>query len=101
MKKEKISRFKMLKTATLLIWVLAWVSLLGGLALAVIWLAFPNIVAQIGIASPYNSAWLSALAMLIGGVLYGIVLFAAAEFVQVFLSMEENLKKLRELLDKK
>jgi len=101
MKKEKLSRFKMLKTITLLLWILAWVSLLGGLVLAVIWVVFPNIVTQAGIASPYDSAWLSALVLLIGGVLYGIVFFAAAEFVQVFLSMEENLKKLRELLDKK
>jgi len=101
MKKEKLSRFRMLKTFSLLLWILAWVSLLGGLVLAVIWIAFPNIVAQAGVASPYDSAWLSALVLLIGGVLYSIVFFAAAEFVQVFLSMEENLKKLRELLDKK
>ena len=101
MKKEKLSRFKMLKTATLLLWVLAWVSLLGGLVLAIIWLAFPGMIAQIGMASPYNSAWMSALVILIGGVLYGIILFASAELLQVFLSMEENLKKLRELLDKK
>jgi len=101
MKKDKVSRFRMLKTAALLLWVLGWVSLLGGLVLAIMWLAFPNLVSQLGVASPYPSTWLSALVFIISGVLYGIIFFAAAELVQVFLSMEENLKKLRELLDKK
>jgi len=91
----------MLKTTILLLWVLAWVSVLGGLLIAIIWLAFPGVISQVGMASPYDSAWMSALVVLIGGVLYGIVFFAAAELLQVFLSMEENLKKLRELLDKK
>ena len=96
-----MGKFRMLRTVSLIMRVLAWVSLLGSIALAVLTLTSPGLLAQYGLGVGYASAWLSFLAMLIGGIVYAILLFAAGEAITVSLSIEDNTRRLRELLDKK
>ncbi len=101
MKKTVCSRFKMLRTVALLLRVLAWVSLLGGIVISIIFAVSPSSLAQFGLVGQYNYIWLSILTILIGAVLCAILFFALAEHIYVCLSIEENTRKLRELLDKK
>ena len=101
MKKDKHDKFKMLKTLIILFKMLGWLFLVGGLAAAIEVLVEPQVIDKLGLAIVSHSPWLVALVMLIGGVVYAIILFALSECVQVFLSIECNTRKLRELLDKK
>ena len=100
-KKEKPERFKMLKTIIVLLRVLGWVMLVGGLAAAIEIMIAPQLIDKLGWMLIYHSAWLIALVVLIGAVMYTMIFFALAEGLQVFLSIECNTRKLRELLDKK
>ncbi len=101
MKKAVNSRFKMLRTVALILKVLSYVSLLGGIAVAIILVIDPSRFAQLGFTMAYQYVWLCILATLITTVIYAIVFFALAEHIYVYLSIEENTRKLRELLDKK
>ncbi|MFA5967613.1 MAG: hypothetical protein WC805_03870 [Patescibacteria group bacterium] len=101
MKKDKSDKFKMLKTFIILFKMLGWLCLVGGLAAAIEILVYPQMIDRLGLAAISQSAWLVALAMLIGGVIYAMILFALSECVQGFLSIEGNTRKLRDLLDRK
>ena len=101
MKKSVSEKFKMLRTVALLLRILAWVSFLGSIVIAVILWTSPNILMQYGLSMAYSSVWLSGIAALLGGVIYAILLFALGEGLYVFLSIEENTRKLKEILDKK
>jgi len=101
MKKTIYSRFKMLRTIALLLRVLAWISLLGGIIVSIMFAISPASLAQFGLVGQYSYIWLSILIILIGAVLSAILFFALAEHIYVSLSIEENTRKLRELLDKK
>ncbi len=101
MKKDKSERFKMLKTIIVLLKILGWISLAAGVAAAIEILAVPQVIDKLGLSSLSQSPWLLALVMLIATVVYTMIFFALAEVLQVFLSIEYNTRKLRELLDKK
>ena len=101
MKKSVVGRFKMLRTVALLLRILAWVSFLGSIVVAIMLWASPNIFEQYGLVTAYSSIWISGIAVLIGGTIYAIVLFALSESMYVFLSIEENTRRLKEILDKK
>ena len=101
MKKTVIEKYKMLRTVTLLLRVLAWISLLGGILVSIIILIAPETLIQYGLLGDYSSWWLSILVILISAVLYAIIFFAVAELICVFLSIEENTGRLRKILDKK
>ena len=101
MKKSVVGRFKMLRTVALLLRILAWVSFLGSIVLAIMLWISPNVLEQYGLSTAYSSIWLSGIAVLIGGVIYAIILFALSEGTYVFLSIEENTRRLKEILDKK
>ncbi|MBU1092738.1 hypothetical protein KJ836_03680 [Patescibacteria group bacterium] len=101
MKKIKPERFKMLKTISMLLKILGWIALFAGLAAAVEVLVAPGMVSKLGLLDIYQSTWLLALVVMMGAVLYAMIFFALSEGVIVFLSIESNTRKLRELLDKK
>ncbi|OGB73990.1 hypothetical protein A2V68_00010 [candidate division Kazan bacterium RBG_13_50_9] len=101
MKKSLSSRFKILRTTALLLRVVGWLSIFGSIALAVALWAAPTALEQLGLSGIYNSPWLSTLTVLIYGVVYAIISFALAEGIHAFLSIEENARKLREILDRK
>ena len=101
MKKDKHDKFKMLKTFTVVLRVLAWVTLAGGIVATVEVVIDPSMVTKLGLTNIYNSSWLMGLAVLIGSVAYSMIFLALSEAVQAFLSIEGNTRKLRELLDKK
>lgn len=91
----------MLKTIIVLLKILGWISLAAGVAAAIEILAVPQVIDKLGLSSLSQSPWLLALVMLIATVVYTMIFFALAEVLQVFLSIEYNTRKLRELLDKK
>jgi len=101
MKKAVFSRFKMLRTVALILRILAWVSLLGGAVSAIVIGFDPTKLSQLGFVLIYQYVWLTVLSIMIMSVVYAIIFFALSELTYVFLSMEENTRKLRELLDKK
>jgi len=97
-----IGRFKMLRTLALLMRVIGWITFVGGIGLTITILVSPVSLAPYGILTNLGgSALLAALALLIGAVLWTIILIATAEWIDAFLSIEENTKKLREVLDRK
>jgi len=100
-KKDHKHKFAMLKTFIVLLKTLGWVVLVGGLVAAIEAMLMPQIFDQFGLLSIYSSTWLLALAILIGAVLYTMIFFALAEAIGAFLSLEGNMRKMRELLDKK
>ena len=101
MKKDKSDKFKMLKTFIILFKMLGWLCLIGGLAAAIEILIYPQMITTLGLETISKSAWLVAIVMLIGGVIYAMILFALSECVQGFLSIESNTRKLRDILDRK
>lgn len=101
-KKLSLGRFKVLRTASLLLKIIAWVSFIIGIVIAVMVVVTPQSLIPYGIAVGLeNSSWLGAIVMLIAGVFWTIVFLAFAEYIEAFLSIEDNTKKLREILDKK
>ncbi|MBU1092219.1 hypothetical protein KJ836_00905 [Patescibacteria group bacterium] len=100
-KKDHKHQFVMLKTFIVLLKALGWFVLVGGLAAAIEAMIMPQIFDRFGLLNIYNSTWLLALAILIGAVLYTMIFFALAEAVGAFLSLEKNMRKMHELLDKK
>ncbi|KKT52820.1 MAG: hypothetical protein VE96_C0007G0016 [candidate division Kazan bacterium GW2011_GWA1_44_22] len=100
-KKDHKHKFPMLKTFIVLLRALGWLVLVGGLAGAIEAMIAPELIDQLGLLNIYHSAWLLALVILIGAVVYAMIFFALAEAIGAFLSVEGNMRKLRELLDKK
>ena len=91
----------MLRTVALLLRILAWTSFLGSIVVAIMLWASPSVLEQYGLVTTYSSIWLSGVAVLIGCTIYAMLLFALSEGTYVFLSIEENTRRLKELLDKK
>jgi len=92
----------MLRTVSVIFRVLGWASVvLGVLAAVLIWFVPKDLLTSWQLLKPESDLILSSLFSLIVGVFYGILFLAGSEGILVFLAIEENTRKVRDLLEKK
>ena len=104
MKKTDIPKFSVLNGLIILFKSLGWLVFIGSFIVASQILISPQIIIELGLPElgfGQTTPWLIALGVAIGGTIYAILFWALSELVQWALSVEENLRKFRELLDKK
>lgn len=92
----------MLRTLSVVFRVLGWAAvILGILAAVLIWFVPRETLTTWQLVGPQNDLILSSLFSLIMGIFYGILFLAISEGILVFLAIEENTRKVRDLLEKK
>ena len=98
-----MKKFKMLRTLVYVLRVIGWLVFASGIILAGVAIFSPNVLSTYGIQMTNGSAWITALGILLASVLYTILFLAVAEQLMLMLSLEDNMKQLREFFvpDKK
>jgi uncharacterized membrane protein len=91
----------MLRSLSLLLRILGWLVLVLGVIFAIAALFAPTFLAKSGLLLTHGSSWLAFLIVLLTTVTLTIILLASSEWIQVILSLEEQVRKIRHLWDKK
>ncbi|AKM84845.1 MAG: hypothetical protein VE98_C0001G0388 [candidate division Kazan bacterium GW2011_GWA1_50_15] len=91
-----MKKFKMLRTLVYVLRAIGWLVFASGIALAVVAMFSPNILSNYGVQLAQGSAWVTALGVLLISVLYTILFLAVAEQILLLVSLEENMRRLRE-----
>jgi len=91
-----MKKFKMIRT---LVWTLrgiGWLVFVVGIATSLVILVSPDILLNYGVQVAYGSVWITALGIALMSILYTILFLGLAEQFMLMLSLEENMRKLRE-----
>ena len=98
-----MKKFKMIRTLAYVMRGIGWLVFVGGIAFSVLVLVSPAMLTQYGVQVTQGSAGVAAIGALLVSVLYTILFLAVAEQLMLFISLEENLRQLREFFtsDKK
>jgi len=93
----------MLRTLVYVLRAIGWLVFASGIILAGVAMFSPSVLSNYGIQMTNGSAWITALGILLASVLYTILFLAVAEQLMLMLSLEDNMKQLREFFvpDKK
>ncbi len=91
-----MKKFKMLRTLVYVLRVIGWLVFVAGITLGVVTIFSPNILANYGVEVMQGSAWVMALGVVLVSVLYTILFLAVAEQIMLLISLEENMRRMRE-----
>ena len=93
--KEAMNKHKMLRTLSLTMRLLGWLIFLGGVAIAIVIIAMPDILLTYGFEA-VGTTWISALGILFMSILYAILFLGASEFILLAVSIDDNTTKLKD-----